>query len=461
LNNVQNGRIENCIIENGSLGIYISAGERNVISNNTLINCDLLVWVSSQCTFIENRFNNGGFIVAGFELDQWNTHNIDTSNKVNGKPIYYWKDLNFGNIPEGAGQVILVNCTNVTIENQELTNSSSGIMLGYSSHNLIKGNIIDSQSEGGIDFWVSSENTILENKISSCKMGIYFQHSDNNHIELNDIKSNMGDGIQLYSSNYNSVFRNKAYSNNGDGISIFTHYSSVDYGISIGNIITNNTVTNNNMNGITLEYSKSNSVTDNYAESNRYGFYLDNSAENNIENNIAMNNTFGIGIEDFSNETLFIGNNISSNYHGISIQFSYNNVLHHNNINNNSFQVNLDESTNSWDDDHGEGNYWSDYDGVDDGSDKRMAGDGVGDTNLPHLGVDYYPLMESKGPGDLHDIDGDKEINTFSEPWFICVVMISIIMIITIVIFLIMYRKYSKSSSESDDRINFNKPKND
>jgi hypothetical protein len=44
----------------------------------------------------------------------------------------------------------------------------------------------------------------------------------------------------------------------------------------------------------------------------------------------------------------------------------------------------------------GEGNYWSDYYGVDDGSNGRTAGDGVGDTEIPHPFIDqgngYYQL---------------------------------------------------------------------
>jgi hypothetical protein len=58
-----------------------------------------------------------------------------------------------------------------------------------------------------------------------------------------------------------------------------------------------------------------------------------------------------------------------------------------------------------------EGNYWSDYTGLDDGSgvglfgESRVAGDGIGDTETPHLGYDWYPLMGSRsltGPIDQH-----------------------------------------------------------
>jgi fibronectin type 3 domain-containing protein len=68
--------------------------------------------------------------------------------------------------------------------------------------------------------------------------------------------------------------------------------------------------------------------------------------------------------------------------------------IYHNNIISNSIQ-NIHDSNNYWSYNM-EGNYWSDYTGVDNGAGGRTAGDGIGDTWLPHRN-DNYPFMSSFG----------------------------------------------------------------
>ncbi|MFQ6086853.1 MAG: NosD domain-containing protein, partial [Candidatus Bathyarchaeia archaeon] len=88
-----------------------------------------------------------------------------------------------------------------------------------------------------------------------------------------------------------------------------------------------------------------------------------------------------------SNNNEVSGNTASNNLRGIELRSSSNyNMLYHNNIINNTIRA-YDEGINTWDN-GAEGNYWSDYKGEDDN------GDGIGDTLLPHLGLDYYPLVD-------------------------------------------------------------------
>jgi len=118
----------------------------------------------------------------------------------------------------------------------------------------------------------------------------------------------------------------------------------------------------------------------------------------------------------------------------VEIYDSYceNNVFHHNNFINGSVINVIDNGTNTkWDDGHGEGNYWSNYIGLDDGSNGRVAGDGVGDTNIPHMGLDNYPLME---PMQI-----DKSL------WiWIMLLLIPIILIIVIIVVIIIKPRRKK-----------------
>ncbi|MDG6225928.1 MAG: right-handed parallel beta-helix repeat-containing protein [Candidatus Thermoplasmatota archaeon] len=121
------------------------------------------------------------------------------------------------------------------------------------------------------------------------------------------------------------------------------------------------------------------------------------------DNNLVMGN-YITGFQEaaiwviWSKGNTLKNNDIVENDYAFSFHSSYDNVLHHNNIVDNwrpfmdwyySFEdPNPTQASNTWEDGKGEGNYWSDYEGED------TDEDGVGDTDLPHNGVDYYPLMK-------------------------------------------------------------------
>ena len=108
---------------------------------------------------------------------------------------------------------------------------------------------------------------------------------------------------------------------------------------------------------------KNNIVTDGL-----YGIYFSNSSSNIIENNTITNNTYGIFLSNKTKE----------------------NILFHNNFLNNSMNS-YDEGNNTWFDiSLNQGNYWDDYEGIDDNN------DGIGDTlyNIPGgKNTDKYPLI--------------------------------------------------------------------
>jgi len=101
-------------------------------------------------------------------------------------------------------------------------------------------------------------------------------------------------------------------------------------------------------------------------------------------------------IENSSNGKI-ARNKILYNLNGMSITNSTGNWILRNNFENTVQLITQNSSGNTWDNGV-EGNYWSDYNGID------ADGDGVGETNLPHQGVDNYPLMDYYFTGDVnHD----------------------------------------------------------
>jgi parallel beta-helix repeat protein len=170
---------------------------------------------------------------------------------------------------------------------------------------------------------------------------------------------------------------------------IFLNYSSK-------NILAGNTASNNEF-GICLLSSNNNALTGNTAYLNTYcGIYLALSSNNIIKGNNASNHgeiyRDGIILDFKCNNNVLTGNTVSGNYVGINHHISSNNTLFHNNFINNAKQMGSINSTNIWDNGV-EGNYWSNYTGVD------SDNDGIGDT--PHIlpgilggnNIDYYPLM--------------------------------------------------------------------
>lgn len=115
-----------------------------------------------------------------------------------------------------------------------------------------------------------------------------------------------------------------------------------------------------------------------------------------IIGNVILNNEVGISLGGSDDNTV-VGNTLLDNDIGILLLGSHNNAIYHNNFINNTKHIVEDIHMSTWDNGC-EGNYWSDYYGED------LDGDGIGDTLLPHQGVDNYPLMSPYMEGDVnHD----------------------------------------------------------
>lgn len=125
--------------------------------------------------------------------------------------------------------------------------------------------------------------------------------------------------------------------------------------------------------------------------------FLVGTSHSNVVFNTILNASIGLSFWD-SNFNNLVGNDIRRSGIGIKLVSARNNTIYHNNIVDNHIQIESRAAFNLWQNGYGEGNYWSDYVG------KDIDGDGVGDTLIPHQGVDSFPLIEpwTTIPGDLN-----------------------------------------------------------
>jgi parallel beta-helix repeat protein len=157
--------------------------------------------------------------------------------------------------------------------------------------------------------------------------------------------------------------------------------------------------------------SSNNKIIGNYLTAMGTGGVVIQGSENSIIcRNTVIGNKYGIEIIATKYTNIILGNNISRNSYGIYFLQAASQVVYHNNFINNTNQV-WDHaliplsftplSVHIWDN-GGEGNYWSDYTGID------ANGDGIGDTPY-HINSqsnksndDFYPLMK---PVDISAVE--------------------------------------------------------
>ena len=83
--------------------------------------------------------NNGSLYIVGANIADY-TNYIDTTNTVEGNPVYYWLNVDNISVPSNAGCVVLVNCTNISVQNLKLSQRWTSYTLSFHQWTTIQYN---------------------------------------------------------------------------------------------------------------------------------------------------------------------------------------------------------------------------------------------------------------------------------------------------------------------------------
>ena len=242
----------NNTVKNGFDGISLekSATANNLIDGNRLLNNTLTsigLWKCGINFFRRNNMTSEqhNLVIWGYDLTNF-MQDMDDSNTANDKTLYYLTNrhnllIEPSNYPD-LGYIAIVNCTNIVIKDFNLTSNRDGMLLACSTNcTLMNITIGDNRGPliyggfpliyGGLMFFESNKNTIVNTKICNNSYGVCLYNSDWNVFYHNSFTHNdrhiVSDFYSIFLNTSSGYFSVSTWDNGFEG-NYWSDYSDVD-----------------------------------------------------------------------------------------------------------------------------------------------------------------------------------------------------------------------------------------
>ena len=326
-------------------GIYIANSPNNTFKNNSVSNEErTFFWTST------NKFNFGIKISKDTPLTDL-VQDIDASNLLDGKPMFYWVGQQDKTIPADAGYVALVNCRSITVQNLRLENNEQGVLLAGTTDSTINGCNITGNN-AGFTLLQSTNNTFTDNDIVKNIYGVTFFSSDNTFTH-NRFKDNEREQANFQDGYLNTI----DFSNTVNGTPLYYAVNQQDktvpaeagyvFLVNCARMIVQNLTVKNQMQGLSLISTFDSLVINCEVIDNQYGICLKNSANNKIVKNRFTANSGNSVYLSFSDNNLVSENQISNGYVGLGVENCTGNIFSRNAITCNYTGVEFSGSSNN------------------------------------------------------------------------------------------------------------------
>ncbi len=248
-----NCSITNNEIRDGISGIELYHVDTSSLSGNHLTDNEFGIELNNART---NMISNNIFLNNGLYLVDYAYPNSIVGNSVNGKALLYLENESDIIIEdESAGQIILVGCNRITMQNLDLSHATVGVELINTDNCLLTNTTLRFNIIGVMFLESCNMNTISYNYIDFNSYGIcvetYFAFTRNKIIG-NSVRFNSYGGIYL--NGVGNIVRYNVVENNSEGIVIIG---------GVFNLISNNVIRNNSLIGLEIFLSAFNLVKSN------------------------------------------------------------------------------------------------------------------------------------------------------------------------------------------------------